>query len=364
MRWRGGSARGWVKRGQGVLVGPTTVSNAYNRPHKLTPALRARILDTARDLGYPGPDPAARSLRKGRAGSIGLLFGETLAYVFQDPVALEFLRGVAEGTASHNTALQIIAALDADAQEGAASLLANAIVDGLVVWTLPERHPLLRLARERNIPLVIHGSPRLDGVPFVGIDNRAAAQAAAEHLLRLGHRSLAVISQPFGPSRLARHRDSAKIGRPSYRVTRERLAGYNAAAGAATPQSAALAIYEVAVNSRDEGRRAALALLQATPRPTAVLAMSDQLAVGALAAARELDLHVPQALSVIGWDDSLSARASDPALTTVRQSLHDQGRTCARLLITATRGEIAADDLVHLAPWQLITRDSTGPPPS
>src|ERR687894_2091684 len=92
-----------------VGVSPTTVSNAYNRPHKLSPALRERILGAARDLGYPGPDPVARSLRRGRAGSIGLLFGETLAYAFQDPVAVEFLRGLAEGTAHHNTALQLIA---------------------------------------------------------------------------------------------------------------------------------------------------------------------------------------------------------------------------------------------------------------
>src|SRR3954466_3702325 len=261
-----------------VGVSPTTVSNAYNRPHKLSPALRERILEAAHDLGYPGPNPAARSLRRGRAGSIGLLFGEALTYVFQDPGAVEFLRGLAEGTARHNTVLQLIAALDTDAEEGA-PLLANAIVDGLVVWPLPDRHPLLRLARERHIPLVTHGSPQLDGVPFVGIDDRAAARAAAEHLLQLGHRSLAVISFPFGPSRRARDRDPAKVGRPSYRVTRERLAGYQAAANAATPRPAALDIYEVAVNRRDEGHRAALGLLQAAPRPTAVLAMSDELAV-------------------------------------------------------------------------------------
>ena len=346
-----------------VGVSPMTVSNAYNRPDKLSPALRQRILETARDLGYPGPNPVARSLRKGRAGSIGLLFGEALAYAFHDPGAVEFLRGLAEGTARHNTVLQLIAAKDADEHEGV-SLLANAIVDGLVVWTLPDRHPLVRLARERHIPLVTHGSPRLDGVPFVGIDDRAAARAAAEHVLRLGHRSLAVISQPFGATRRARHRDPATLGRPGYRVTRERLAGYQAAASAAAPQPAALDIYEVAVNRRDEGHRAALALLQATPRPTAVLAMSDELAVGALTAARELNLCVPRDVSVLGWDDSPSARASDPALTTVGQSLHDQGRTCARLLIDATRGDLAAGDLVHLAPWQLITRDSTGPPPN
>src|SRR3954453_3156312 len=192
-----------------VGVSPTTVSNAYNRPHKLSPALRERVLAAARELGYAGPNPAARSLRRGRAGSIGLLFGETLTYVFQDPGAMEFLRGLAEGTARHNTVLQLIAALDADGEEGA-SVLANAIVDGLVVWSLPDRHPLLRLARERNIPLVTHGGPRLAGVPFVGIDNRAAARAAAEPLLQLGHRSLAVVSFPFGSSRGARRRDASR----------------------------------------------------------------------------------------------------------------------------------------------------------
>src|SRR3954463_5271338 len=212
-----------------VGVSPTTVSNAYNRPHKLSPALRERILRAAHDLGYSWPDPAARSLRRGRAGSVGLLFGEALTYAFQDPGAVEFLHGLAEGTAKDNTILQLIAALDADGEEGAASLLANAIVDGLVVWTLPERHPLVRLARERNVPLVIHGSPRLNGVPFVGIDDRAAAQAAAEHLLQLGHRSPGVGSPPLRPARRARHRAPARPGRPSYRVTRERLAGYAAA---------------------------------------------------------------------------------------------------------------------------------------
>src|SRR5919205_2585560 len=104
-----------------VGVSPMTVSNAYNRPHKLSPALRERILRAARDVGYPGPDPAARSLRRGRAGSIGLLLGEALTYAFQDPAAVEFLRGLAEGTARHNTALQLIGALDAEGQEGAAS---------------------------------------------------------------------------------------------------------------------------------------------------------------------------------------------------------------------------------------------------
>src|SRR5919199_3912395 len=100
-----------------VGVSPTTVSNAYNRPHKLSPALRERILEAARELGYPGPNPVARSLRRGRAGSIGLLFGEALTYAFRDPGAVEFLRGLAEGTARQNSVLQLIGALEPDGEE-------------------------------------------------------------------------------------------------------------------------------------------------------------------------------------------------------------------------------------------------------
>jgi DNA-binding LacI/PurR family transcriptional regulator len=90
--------------------------------------------------------------------------------------------------------------------------------------------------------------------------------------------------------------------------------------------------------------------------------MSDELALGALAAARELGLRVPEDVSVVGWDDAPGARDADPPLTTVAQSLYEQGRMCAQLLMRATRGELASGDLVHLAPWQLVTRGSTGPP--
>jgi DNA-binding LacI/PurR family transcriptional regulator len=338
-----------------VGVSPATVSNAYNRPHKLSAALRERILATARELGYPGPDPAARRLRRGRAGSIGLLFGEALTYVFQDPGAVAFLGGVAEATASHNASLQLIAALDAE--DAGASLLANAIVDGLVVWSLPDRHPLLQQARDRRLPLVTHGGPRLDGVPFVGIDDRAAARTAAEHVLQLGHRDVAVVAFPFGPSRGARPRAAESRSRPAYRVTRERLSGYREAidnAGAPPP-----AVFEVAVNHRDEGRAAALALLTATARrPTAILAMSDELAAGVLVAAQELGLQVPHDLSVVGFDDG--PVAEQRGLTTIGQSLHDQGRACAQLLLEG--GEARRATATPLAPYALVERATTGPP--
>src|SRR5262245_41481883 len=76
-------------------VSAMTVSNAYNRPDKLSPELRERVFAMAEELGYPGPHATARSLRRGRTGALGVVLGETLPYAFEDPGALEFLRGLA-----------------------------------------------------------------------------------------------------------------------------------------------------------------------------------------------------------------------------------------------------------------------------
>src|ERR1700743_868784 len=78
-------------------VSRTTVSNAYNRPDQLSPELRRRVLETARRLGSPGPDPVARSLRTRKAGAVGVLLTETLAYAFRDPAAVGLLEGLGPG---------------------------------------------------------------------------------------------------------------------------------------------------------------------------------------------------------------------------------------------------------------------------
>ncbi len=338
---------------EAVGVSTATVSNAYNRPHKLSAALRERILAAAEELGYGGPDPAASGLRRGRAGSLGLLLGEALPYAFRDPGAIAFLAGLAEAAAAERASLQLVPALEVDPAADAA-LVAGAIVDGLVIWSLPDDHPLVAAALRRGLPLVTHGSPELPGIPFVGIDDRAAARAAAAHLAGLGHEHVGVISFPFGAvRRKARLLRARRPPRAAYRLTRERLAGYRAA-GLPWPGAG---VYETEVNARAQGSLAAHALLAASPRPTALLAMSDELALGALDAARELGLAVPEQLSLVGWDDMPAAQAA--GLTTIHQSLEDQGRTCARLLLSA---EPQAER--HLAPWRLVVRGSTAAPPS
>jgi DNA-binding LacI/PurR family transcriptional regulator len=333
-------------------VSAMTVSNAYNRPEKLSPELRERVFAVAEELGYPGPHATARSLRRGRTGALGVVLGETLPYAFEDPAALEFLRGLAGAAARSGVAVHLV---PARGNEGDPALVLDAAVDAFVVFALPDGHPLAQALMRRGLPTVVEGGPELEGCPLVGIDEVTAAAAAARHVLELGHRRIGAISLPIG----GRPRGDAPIGPddvPAHRVTRGRLEGYRAAVAAA---AAAFSAREAAFNDRARGEAAAGALLDAPERPTALLCMSDELAIGALRAAAARGLAVPADLSVVGWDDTAEARRADPRLTTIRQSLRDHGRLCAEL--AASAGALDAAPRVHLEPWELIVRDSTAP---
>ena len=352
-------------------VSAMTVSNAYNRPEKLSPELRERVLATAAELGYPGPHATARSLRRGRTGALGVVLGETLPYAFEDPGALEFLRGLAAAGAAAGVALHLV---PASGNEGDPALVLDAAVDAFVVFALPDGHPLAAALMRRGLPMVVEGGPELPGCPLVGIDEVAAGAAAAAHVLGLGHRRLGAISLPIG-GRERGDRPIAPDDVPAHRVTRGRLAGFRSAA-------APLAAREAAFNDRAQGETAAGALLDAPDRPTALLCMSDELAHGALRAAAARGLAVPGDVSVVGWDDTPEAARADPPLTTIRQSLRDHGRVCAELAALAVQaatevapgddaaggrgaaGIAAGDRGVHLQPWELVVRGSTGPPPA
>jgi DNA-binding LacI/PurR family transcriptional regulator len=332
-----------------------TVSNAYNRPEKLSAALRERIFAVAAELGYPGPDPVARSLRRGRTGAVGLLLGERLTYAFDDPSAVEFLAGLAGGCALADANLLLLSAgagWPADTR-----VVDDAAVDAFVIWATPDGHPLIDAVRARGLPVVVHGGPRLPGVPFVSIDNRAAARAVMAHVLSTGRREVAVVSFPFAGRRGARLRPGPDRSEATHLVTRDRLDGFADALAEAGVDWSGVPVYEVAVNDHRQGQAAAAALLDAGHRPEAIVTMADQLACGVLRAAADRGIPVPDELAVTGWDDSRAATDVRPALTTVRQSLRDQGFACARAILDlppADPGPAPADR------WELVTRDSTG----
>ncbi|MGH3342167.1 MAG: LacI family DNA-binding transcriptional regulator [Carbonactinosporaceae bacterium] len=339
-------------------VSRTTVSNAYSRPDQLNRALRDRILATARQLGYAGPDALARSLRRGRAGALGLLFTQTLPYAFGDPYAVGFLRGVAEVAEDSGTGLLLIPMPPGD-EDRAQGAVRDAAVDGFAVYCVSEGHPALDVIRARGLPVVMTEQPKDPSVPFVGIDERAAARAAATHLTRLGHRSVAVIAdcvfEPGGRGRV----DPAATGlSPSWDL-RERLDGFREALEAVDVDWPTVTVISAGRNTRDEGCLAAAEALDVATRPTAVLTVSDVLALGALDALAQRGLAAGRDVSVVGFDDVPDAARA--GLTTIRQPMIEKGRLVAEILLDPEASGAAPRVVL---PTELIVRSTTGPAPS
>jgi DNA-binding LacI/PurR family transcriptional regulator len=339
-------------------VSPATVSNAYNRPDQLSPEVRERIFAVARDLGYAGPDPVARGLRRRRTGVMGVLYPDRLSYAFADPVSVMFLEGVSEAAEEAGLGLLLVPGTPREAMSPAA--VDEAAVDGFVVYCLAEDDPLVDAALGRRLPVaLVEQSPR-EGVPSVATDDELGARAAAEHLLGLGHERFGVVSLELAPDVSGGLADLARQRAATYRPSRLRLRGYAAAIEAAGIPWERVPVYEVAESTPQQGKIAAEVLLAHDPRPTAILAQSDQAALGVLEAARTMGLSVPLDLSVVGFDDIPAASHTEPSLTTVYQPHVEKGLTAGRMLVAQLREEEPPD--AKLLPTRLVVRGSTAGP--
>jgi DNA-binding LacI/PurR family transcriptional regulator len=339
-----------------VGVSRSTVSNAYSRPDQLSPQLRDKILDAARRLGYAGPNPTARSLRRGRAGAIGVLFTPTLSYAFTDPYAVRFLRGLAETAERHGTSLLLVPLGDDD--DSAFTAVQSASVDAFCVYCVPGWYRAMEAAWARGLPILNSESSGDDGL-FVGIDEAAAARTVGGHLVHLGHRHFAVIGTYLETERTTR-RVSVPVPEdlPSY-TSRERLRGYRDALTGTGVDWADVVTVNATGNSREEGAAATAIALDHAPRPTAILAITDVLALGALDALAARGLTPGRDVSVTGFDDIPEAEVA--GLTTVRQPAIERGRVAGELLLDPPADP--AERRVVL-PTELIVRASTGPAPT
>lgn len=337
-------------------VSRATVSNAYNRPDQLSAALRSRILTRARQLGFAGPDPVARGLRRGRVGAIGVLVDQSISYAFSDPVAVLVLDGLAEELQADGFGLLLHAA---STQPGSDQLVRDAAVDGWVLMTVPARHPSVAAATAAGRPVVALDGPAPPGVPTVTIDDAGGATAAAEHLLELGHRSIGVLTPPLHDDGRSGLLDPGPHLDAGTSVMSTRLAAVTAALTAAGVRDGATPVVECSESTPAAGREGAALLLEGPGRPTALLALSDQLALGAVQYAREHRLSVPGALSVVGFDDAPPGRASHPPLTTVAQPIRERGVAAGLLLRSLLRGEAASPPQPF--PTHLVVRGSTAP---
>lgn len=339
-------------------VSPGTVSNVYNRPEVVREELRARVLESAARLGFAGADPTARSLRSGRAYALGIVMRERLGYAFEDLAAVRLLQGVSDAADPHGLALMI---LPADPEQGSTtgSVVRNAAVDGLLLYSLTGDDPLIGAARQRRLPTVVVDapSPPPDGFGFVGVDDVQIGRTAADHLLALGHRRIGVVSLRLSARDRPGIADAQVQAEATSDVARSRLAGAAAALAAVGVPWSSVPVVQAQVSTVDEGQATARTLLDHAPGITAVLALSDSLALGARAAAQARGLVVPRDLSVIGVDDSAP---DSEGLSTIRQPHRQKGRRATDLLIRAIDHQpLPAPALL---PTELVVRTSTAPP--
>ena len=327
-------------------VSVMTASYTYNRPDRVSDQARSKVLAAAAQLGYAGPDPKARSLRRGSTLTLGVVMGEHLSYAFDDPGAVSFLAGIAEVCAGRGYGMTVLpitgAAEDVPRITGAA-------VDGFVVWTTSDDDPILAAVQATRRPAVVHGGPAVRGLGLVSIDNRAAACAVGALAFASAERP-AVVSQPLSRDRISTITGGADITDVLFPVTRERLEGYRQAAEGAGIAWRNVVIAVCARNDAAEAERIAAALLASAEPPDAIAAMSDQQAAGVVRAAHAAGRVVPDDVAVTGWDDT--AVAAQLGLTTVAQSLREQGAACAR-------AALGQEPISHTASWSIVRRGST-----
>ncbi|GAB3450013.1 LacI family DNA-binding transcriptional regulator [Phycicoccus ginsengisoli] len=335
-------------------VSVSTVSNAYNRPDQLSAEVRGRVIETAKRLGYPGPNPAARSLRSQRAGAIGLLFTEQLSYAFSDPYSVGMLAGLAEVAEQYRTGLLLIPLEHFDPgrpeeAEPAAEAMRQAVVDGVVAYCVDADHPARQVAHDRGLPVVSTIDIDDDRQGYVLIDEDGAARSLGRHLRDLGHREVGVVvdgRQPVGQARVVRPEDEPDL----FVDSRARLVGLRAELGPDVRVTPVFAGH----NALESGQAAAAFLLDRRDRPTAIACASDVLALGAAAAITQRGLRVGRDVSLTGFDDVPAAAAA--GLTTVRQPIAEKGRLLGRMLLDPDYTERRV-----VLGTELVVRSSTGP---
>ncbi len=344
-------------------VSRTTISNAYNRPDQLSADLRERVLAAAKEMGYSGPDPVARSLRTRKAGAVGLVITEPLDYSFSDPAALGFVTGLAESCEEAGQGLLLVAVGPGrEVSDGTAAVLA-AGVDGFVVYSASDDDPYLAVVSQRGLPLVVVDQPMdVPGASRVCIDDRAAMRSVAEHVVGLGHRRIGLLTMrlgrewPYGSTAPA-VADPERLQSPHFHVQRERINGVLDAMKNAGLEQGSLTVVESHEHLPSSGGAAAEVALEADPQLTALMCTADVLALSAMDYLRAHGIYVPGQMTVTGFDGVPEALAR--GLTTVVQPSIEKGRRAGRLLHNPPRSGLP---VVEVLDTELVRGRTSGPP--
>ena len=320
-------------------VSRATVSRVVNGRPRVSDKVRRQVEEAVKELGYV-PNRAARSLVTRRTDSIALVVREPETRFFSEPFFPEIVRGISRTLAEVDFQLVLIMEQSGAHGERITRYLTTGHVDGVLLTSLHGKDPLPPALVAAGVPTVIGGGPPGEvSVSYVDADNRGGARQAVEHLVVKGRSRIATITgpadMPVGIDRLEGYRDALEAAglplEPSMMVAGD----FSQASGTAAMEQ----------------------LLTLQPPIDGVFAASDLMAAGAMQTLVRSGRRVPEDVAVVGFDDSATARSTDPPLTSVRQPLVEMGRTMASLLLHHILEADAAPNTVIL-PTELVVRSS------
>jgi len=320
-------------------VSTATVSRVFNNVGPVDDATRRRVQRVAKQLRYT-PNAVGRSLSTRRTDAIGLLLPDLYGEFFS-----EVIRG-ADQTAQKNRYHLLVSSSHNHRHEIEAALrVMSGRVDGLVLMSPQIDAQTLKSNLPLNLPVVLLNC-YVDGVSFdsLNIDNCGGASEMIRHLLQHGHQRIAIIK-----------------GTEKNLDAEERLRGYRQALreNRIAPSEA----LEISGSfSEESGYEAMKKILALTPRPTAIFASNDSMAIGALGALRELGVAIPREMALVGFDDIPIARFLSPTLTSVRVSISELGAMAIQKLVHAIREKNNHAKQHAVIPTSLALRESCGCP--
>ncbi len=341
-----------VARAAGVSQG--TASNVFNRPEVVREEVRERVLGAARSLGYAGPSVTGRLLRAGKVNAVGVAAIEPLSYFFEDLWARQLMTHISDICDGRGAGVALVSALSDERLDWN---IQSALVDGFILLCVEGGERLVEITRQRQLPYVALAIGAEDStIPAIGVDNTGGAKLAAEHLIGLGHRKLAILTTELDDHHVGRVSE-ATMRAARYSTTRDRALGYWQAFEAAGIDRAGVPMMET--QEEAESTYACMEeLFAGVDRPTAILAMSDKIAMYAVDWLFRHGLTVPGDVSVVGFDGVPEAAVATPKLTTLEQPMAEIARR-------AVEAALGGEQIVgrQVLPGRLVVRESTAPPP-
>lgn len=311
---------------QRLEVSTATISNAFNRPDQLSEKKRKAILAACEDMGYFGPNKAARSLRQGKSNIIALILPDELDYMVSDPVATQFMEGVAKTFKASGKHLLLFSGNN----ESVSDVID--FVDGFICYGSPRNLRLLSQLPNIKKPIVTIDFD-IEKAPSVNIDNEEAAYQSALMALKKDVNNPVILGLRLLDEPYACAVANNSLINTEHSISHRRLDGYKRALAENGIKISDDKIWHIPESTHEFAIVAAREALASTPRPTILLCMSDIIALSAMQEALRIGLRIPEDIHVVGFDGIEQGQRYHPTLATVQQFSVEKGKKAAEIFL-------------------------------